>query len=365
MVRRQSIVGLTIELLSSDDEKMTYGCLTLHFIDDGWEQKKILAFRNLSGNYNAETKVNGGLSNESAALVKDYNLYGEEEPWEIFNKFGGYKSRDNTLYCFTTISKKTPNSAKKMNRTVGTNGGTWHGDGSDEIKFRLSGRKIIGTKKRFRFQNYRQPDQHGCWIMLQYGAESISESIVISQLKRSEYGNSKQESRKRNSMDSEVIIELASDDEIVHTIQSCVNTDALINSELTPSPANHEPHQIIQNQDMWPVVGTVSIEEDEGDSSSTEGSFYNIQNIMGFETPEIIKIKPALQVEPKQVNFVQEHQQPALATSENSVPAVSAMAVMDADMIEYFKNEDNWFDNLQALLMEDCSQDDLIDLGRL
>jgi hypothetical protein len=47
---------LTIELLSSDDRKMTYCCLTLHFIDDEWKQKKkILAFRNLQGNYDAET----------------------------------------------------------------------------------------------------------------------------------------------------------------------------------------------------------------------------------------------------------------------------------------------------------------------
>ncbi|KAJ6870269.1 hypothetical protein NC652_036023 [Populus alba x Populus x berolinensis] len=47
---------LTIELLSSDDRKMTYCCLTLHFIDDEWKQKKkILAFRNLQGNYDADT----------------------------------------------------------------------------------------------------------------------------------------------------------------------------------------------------------------------------------------------------------------------------------------------------------------------
>ncbi|KAJ6304338.1 hypothetical protein OIU77_018079 [Salix suchowensis] len=47
---------LTVELLSSDDRNMTYCCLTLHFIDNEWEQKKkILAFRNLQGDYDADT----------------------------------------------------------------------------------------------------------------------------------------------------------------------------------------------------------------------------------------------------------------------------------------------------------------------
>ncbi|KAJ6756575.1 BED FINGER-RELATED [Salix purpurea] len=50
------LFSLTIELLSSDDRNMTYCCLTLHFIDDEWEQKKkILAFRNLQGDYDADT----------------------------------------------------------------------------------------------------------------------------------------------------------------------------------------------------------------------------------------------------------------------------------------------------------------------
>ncbi|KAJ6749557.1 hypothetical protein OIU85_000219 [Salix viminalis] len=50
------LLSLTLELWSSNDKMMTYCCLTLHFIDDGWHlKKKILAFRNIRYNYDRGT----------------------------------------------------------------------------------------------------------------------------------------------------------------------------------------------------------------------------------------------------------------------------------------------------------------------
>ncbi|KAG5252615.1 zinc finger BED domain-containing protein [Salix suchowensis] len=50
------LLSLTLELWSSNDKMMTYCCLTVHFIDDGWQlKKKILAFRNLRYNYDTGT----------------------------------------------------------------------------------------------------------------------------------------------------------------------------------------------------------------------------------------------------------------------------------------------------------------------
>ncbi|KAF9664490.1 hypothetical protein SADUNF_Sadunf16G0024200 [Salix dunnii] len=46
------LLSLTLELRSSNEKMLTYCCLTVHFIDDGWQlKKKILAFRNLRYNY--------------------------------------------------------------------------------------------------------------------------------------------------------------------------------------------------------------------------------------------------------------------------------------------------------------------------
>jgi hypothetical protein len=86
-----------------------------------------------------------------------------------------------------------------MSRTVGTDGGTWHGDGVEEVTCRLDNTEFKGTKRRFRYQNKQRPDQHGCWTLLEYGSESISENVVICKLKISEHGL--KESRKRKLMD--------------------------------------------------------------------------------------------------------------------------------------------------------------------
>jgi len=43
---------------------------------------------------------------EEADVIKDCNLYGGEEPWDIFEEFTGHKEGDNVLYFFTTLGKK-------------------------------------------------------------------------------------------------------------------------------------------------------------------------------------------------------------------------------------------------------------------
>jgi hypothetical protein len=203
-------------------------------------------------NYYLYNKIHGRFHGEDVTLIKDYDLYGEEEPWEIFNKFQGHKFGDNGLYFLTTLHKKTTNGIKNMNRSVGTHGGTWHGDGGKEVK--SSEGVVIGTKKRFRYHKHGKPAKDG-WILLEYGSESISENIVISQLKKSERGSSNKEptSRKRKHINAEVF-EVAEDDDILKIMQSIV-----INSIPIRSPAL-EPQQIIQNQDTWLEAATVSME---------------------------------------------------------------------------------------------------------
>ena len=266
-------------------------------------------------------KVRGGLPSEAATMIKDYNLDGGEEPWEIFNKLAGHKEGDNVLYFFTTLGKKTLNCTKRMSRTVGTHGGTWHGGSVDVVKSRRDNRDIaIGKRRRFLYQNHRRPDQHGRWILMQYRSESISENVVICKLKISDHGL--KESRKRKSMDysSEVI-------------QRNINIDAAINSGPTMAQLTHqEPRQIIQNQEMWPLWGTVSI-EDNGGSSGTGDTFYSIQN-MGLGAPAIVNIEPALRFQPQQANFIQEpmiseHQQMAFASFSDNQKVLQSEAVFD------------------------------------
>ena len=151
--------------------------------------------------YYLHRKVHGRLTPEEADVIKLCNLYGEgaRPPCEIF-KLAGHKGGDDALYFFTILIKKTLNSStQRMSRTVGTDGGTWHGDGVEEVICRLDNTEFKGTKRRFRYQNKQRPDQHGCWTLLEYGSESISENVVICKLKISEHGL--KESRKRKRMD--------------------------------------------------------------------------------------------------------------------------------------------------------------------
>ena len=214
--------------------------------------------------YYLYNKVHGRLHGEDSTFIKDYNLYGEEEPWEIYNKFQGHKFCDDGLYFFTTLHKKTTNGTKKMNRSVGTHGGTWHGDGGNEVE--SSEGIVIGTKKRFRYHKHGKPVKDG-WILLEYGSESVSKNIVISQLKKSERGSSEKESTstKRKHVNAEVV----EDDDILKIMQSVV----IIISKPVRSPAL-APQQIIHNQDMWLEAATASMGDDGG--RSTEVTFDNI-----------------------------------------------------------------------------------------
>jgi hypothetical protein len=158
---------------------------------------------------------------------------------------------------------------------------------------------------------------------MQYGSESISENVVICKLKISDHGL--KESRKRKSMgySSEVI-------------QRNINIDAVINSGPTMAQSAHdqEPRLLIQSQEMLPLVGTVS-NEDNGGFSATGDTFYSIQN-MGLEAPAIGNIEPVLPlIQPQRANFIHEpmiseHQQMAFASfSDNQKVVLQSEAVFD------------------------------------
>ncbi|PNT29429.1 hypothetical protein POPTR_006G028300v4 [Populus trichocarpa] len=294
--------------------------------------------------YYLHRKVHGRLTPEEADVIKLCNLYGEgaRPPCEIF-KLAGHKGGDDALYFFTILIKKTLNSStQRMSRTVGTDGGTWHGDGVEEVICRLDNTEFKGTKRRFRYQNKQRPDQHGCWTLLEYGSESISENVVICKLKISDHGL--KESRKRKSMDSSEVI------------QRTVNIDAVINSGPTMAQSAHdqEPRLLIQNQEMLPLVGTVS-NEDNGGFSATGDTFYSIQN-MGLEAPAIGNIEPVLPFQPQQANFIQEptigeHQQMA-SESFNEHPIISFEPIM------LLSEESNIIENQGIMGLADISTED-------
>ncbi|XP_002529748.2 NAC domain-containing protein 71 [Ricinus communis] len=108
-------------------------------------------------------KINGTLLPMQKLYVTVCDLYGQNDPWIIWDKFGGNSlTEKDDLYFFSKLKKKTDKSCKRFDRTVGVDRkGTWSGEKLDKtIQFKLSSshnRTIQGLKKRFSYENPTVP----------------------------------------------------------------------------------------------------------------------------------------------------------------------------------------------------------------
>ncbi|KAJ0040484.1 hypothetical protein Pint_27292 [Pistacia integerrima] len=131
--------------------------------------------------------------------IPQYDLYGSEEPWQIWNFFKqrlGEERDDQDLYFFTQLKKKT-SKGSRIDCSVGT--GTWQGeDGGREI---VNDNMRVGTKKRFRYEN-KDSDQHGGWIMHEYSLDQHSDYVVC-RIRKSEPALKKNKRGKCQEVDSE------------------------------------------------------------------------------------------------------------------------------------------------------------------
>ncbi|EEF27276.1 conserved hypothetical protein [Ricinus communis] len=138
---------------------------------------------------------NGRFSSvENQLPVKYCDFYGKEEPWEIWQKFGGDKLSDHEdLYFFTALKKVTPGGGHNISRRIGSTAGTWHGETSGNSS-KLHHNGVTAYMKRFNYRNPSRLDQDRCWNMLEYSLEGGESRYVLCQLKRS-----RKQSRKRKS----------------------------------------------------------------------------------------------------------------------------------------------------------------------
>ncbi|KAL6128951.1 hypothetical protein ACLB2K_072304 [Fragaria x ananassa] len=101
-------------------------------------------------------------------VVYDCDLYGDQEPWEIWKKYESKRKNDlrknKDLFFFAQQKKKTPKDSR-VGRTVG-NGGTWKEESGKKI-VSLDTNRVIGHKKTFGYKNEGSPHE-GCWIMHEF-----------------------------------------------------------------------------------------------------------------------------------------------------------------------------------------------------
>ncbi|XP_050214061.1 NAC domain-containing protein 41-like [Mercurialis annua] len=115
------------------------------------------------------------------SLVQHCDLYGDHDPWTIWENFGGESSTFmDDLFFFTQLKKKS--SAKRFGRTVGRNG-TWSGEGKGD-EFELG--NVKGLKKRFHYDNSTVAEQDGRWIMHEYSLPEESANWVLCLLRKND-----------------------------------------------------------------------------------------------------------------------------------------------------------------------------------
>ncbi|GFZ11425.1 hypothetical protein Acr_22g0008230 [Actinidia rufa] len=111
-------------------------------------------------------KVNGNSLPVDEGLIEERDLFGKEEPWEIFGR-----GTEKTRYFFVKLKKKGK-SVDGLNfvRTVGK--GTWKGqDGQIPIKDQQG--RTIGFKKNLVYKG-KGPNTNGRWLMKEYHLHGVS-----------------------------------------------------------------------------------------------------------------------------------------------------------------------------------------------
>ncbi|KAK3220659.1 hypothetical protein Dsin_014629 [Dipteronia sinensis] len=155
-------------------------------------------------------------------LIRDGDLYGELEPWQIWEYYRGEDSNNNKdgqdeaeeedMFFFTQLKKKSANGSR-ISRTVGCGGGAWQSeDTAKKVPPPLSSsslEKALGFKKRFRYENKSNPEHDGDWIMFEYSLDpSLLESpdqpndYVLCRIKKNNV-NAGKKKRKRSQEDQD------------------------------------------------------------------------------------------------------------------------------------------------------------------
>ncbi|KAH9771037.1 NAC domain-containing protein [Citrus sinensis] len=173
-------------------------------------------------------KVSGIFIPLAEYFISDCNLY-EKKPSEIWDSHGGpFLNADEDLYFFTQLKKKS-SKGSRIDRKVGSSGGTWQGE--DAGKDIVSGKsKIkIGSKKRFRYEKQGCED-HGAWIMHEYTLhmpKNQATNYVLCRLRKNQptghdimkYGSAKKRKLKGfqdNSNQSEQVADIEMDRLLTH-----------------------------------------------------------------------------------------------------------------------------------------------------
>ncbi|XP_024171810.1 NAC domain-containing protein 67-like [Rosa chinensis] len=141
--------------------------------------------------YYLKPKVNGKEVPGKESLICELDLYGDQEPWKIWERFEARRTNDlrknKDLYFFTQ-KKKVSAKASRISRKVGS--GTWKGQVAAKNIYLLDENQkptttLLGFKKTYTYQNKRSV-HHGRWIMYEFELHK-SQLLPKKQVNKNDY----------------------------------------------------------------------------------------------------------------------------------------------------------------------------------
>ncbi|XP_062014330.1 NAC domain-containing protein 67-like [Rosa rugosa] len=162
-------------------------------------------------------KVNGKEVPGKDDLICELDLYGDQDPWKIWERFEARRANDlrknKDLYFFTQKKKKTARGSR-ISRTVGS-GGTWKGQNAAKEIYLLDQNQqptttILGFKKTYTYKN-KGSVHDGRWIMYEYELDE-SQLVHKKQVNKKDYvlcllrKNDEQPEKKRRRQEEEEML---------------------------------------------------------------------------------------------------------------------------------------------------------------
>ncbi|CAL1398095.1 unnamed protein product [Linum trigynum] len=153
------------------------------------------------------------------SAIRRHDLYGDDEPWEIWRRLQSSVEDPGDAYAFTELKKKLKScggKSKRSGRKVGRGGGNWHGEdvGTNFSLVRRARSPVekeerwTGMRKRFIYQNPNPQfaSEHKKWILYQFSltregcSEEEKEVVCMIRNNGSPIGNSIVEAARKSAL---------------------------------------------------------------------------------------------------------------------------------------------------------------------
>ncbi|KAM5578147.1 NAC transcription factor 25-like [Rosa sericea] len=116
-------------------------------------------------------------------IVREFDLFGTTEPWEIWDMYGGHELCNQNLFFFTKLKKASLNGSRIL-RKIGSSG-TWSETDASKLIKDEELQKHIGRRRKLRYES-KCSKHHGHWYLDEYSLLDSKSDYVICRLRKND-----------------------------------------------------------------------------------------------------------------------------------------------------------------------------------